>query len=71
MRYMRYSVLILCCLALATSPTGAQQSAQTVQTPRSGAASKMTNYDVVKLIAAGLSEQVVITSIRQAPEPRV
>jgi len=30
-------------------------------------ASKMTNDDVVQLVAAGLSEQVIITSIRQAP----
>jgi hypothetical protein len=30
-------------------------------------ASKMTNDDVVQLVAAGLSEPVIITSIRQAP----
>jgi len=64
---MRPFTLILCYVALATSLVEAQQSAQTVQTPTSSAASKMTNDEVVKLIAAGLSEQVVITAVRQAP----
>lgn len=34
--------------------------------PESPAASKMTNEEVIQLVAAGLSEQVIITSIRQA-----
>lgn len=32
-----------------------------------GADSRMTNADILKLVAAGLSESVIITSIRQAP----
>jgi hypothetical protein len=39
---------------------------QTAQTTKQGV--KMTNADVIQLVTAGLSEQVVITSIRQAPE---
>jgi hypothetical protein len=35
--------------------------------PESPATSKMTNEEVIQLVAAGLSEQVIITSIRQAP----
>ena len=60
---MRCFTLIMCCLLALASLAAAQQSAQT---PTSGAESKMTNDEVVKLIAAGLSEQVVITAVRQA-----
>lgn len=35
--------------------------------PASTASSKMTNDEVIQLVTAGLSEQVIITSIRQAP----
>lgn len=35
--------------------------------PESPATSKMTNEEVIQLVAAGLSEQVIVTSIRQAP----
>lgn len=38
-----------------------------LQNQSSKTASKMTNDDVVQLVAAGLSEPVIITSIRQAP----
>lgn len=35
--------------------------------PASPASPKMTNDEVIQLVTAGLSEQVIITSIRQAP----
>lgn len=35
--------------------------------PPGNSASKMTNDEVIQLVTAGLSEQVIITSIRQAP----
>lgn len=35
--------------------------------PASGASPSMSNSNVVELVAAGLSEQVIITAIRQAP----
>jgi hypothetical protein len=35
--------------------------------PAGNSKSRMTNDDVVQLVTAGLSEQVIITSIRQAP----
>jgi len=48
-----------------------QKPSQAVQSPpskpESPATSKMTNDEVIQLVAAGLSEQVVTTSIRQAP----
>lgn len=47
------------------------ETAQTTQSqtskPSSPTSSKMTNDEVIQLVAAGLSEQVIITSIRQAP----
>jgi hypothetical protein len=38
-----------------------------VTSPPSQGPSKMTNDEVIQLVTAGLSEQVIITSIRQAP----
>ena len=50
-------------------PAGSE-TAQTTQSetskPSSPAASRMTNAEVIELVTAGLSEQVIITAIRQA-----
>jgi hypothetical protein len=48
-------------------PRVAAAPAQDVTTkPAAGATSTMTNSDVIQMVAAGLSEQVISTSIRQA-----
>lgn len=60
---MRLIALTVCWVVLATASGRTTPNPQTA----SASASKMTNADVVKLIAAGLSEQVVITAVRQAP----
>ena len=61
--------LTILCLALGAGPDRAQQTAQPPSSqPASPSKSKMTNADVIQLVTAGLSEQVVIGSIRQAPE---
>lgn len=51
-------IVLICatCLLLVTSTVAAQK-----------AKNAMTNADVVQMVGAGLSEQVIITSIRQAP----
>jgi hypothetical protein len=48
-------------------PAESENSQNQTSKPNSPAASRMTNEDVIQLITAGLSEQVIITSIRQAP----
>jgi hypothetical protein len=45
----------------------AQEAPSETSKPGSPAASRMTNEEVIQLVAAGLSEQVIVTSIRQAP----
>lgn len=55
-------------LSLPTEIAWAHQTAQASQSkPASSAASRMTNADVIQMVTAGLSEQIIIASIRQAP----
>ena len=64
---MRQLALILFCIPLASELT---LVAQTTQSPPSNqaatATSKMTNADVIQMVTAGLSEQVILTAVRQA-----
>lgn len=56
------------CVVLATGLAWAQQTTQSPQSkPASPVISKMTNADVIQMVGAALSDQVIITSIRQAP----
>lgn len=60
--------LLFACLTISVVSFGQDKSVSApTSNPASTAASKMTNADVVEMFKAGLSEQVIITSIRQAP----
>jgi len=64
----RKAAFTLLTLTLGMSLTSAQQTTQSSPAKQAARAiSKMTNADVIQLVTAGLSEQVVTTSIRQAP----
>lgn len=56
---MKKVAVVTMCFALLTGVASAAQSS---------GSSKMTNADVIQLIAAGLSDQVIIGAIRQASE---
>jgi len=51
----------------ATGSETAKETQSETPKPGSPAASRMTNAEVIELVTAGLSEQVIITAIRQAP----
>jgi hypothetical protein len=56
MRRFQIVLIFAACLFFFTSTVNAQKAEKT-----------MTNADVIEMVTAGLSEQIIITSIRQAP----
>ena len=64
---MRSTLITVCWLALGAALTLAGQTTQSEPLkPTASAMSKITNADVIQLVAAGLSEPVIMTAIRQA-----
>jgi hypothetical protein len=63
---MRHLAPTILCIALGTVPLPGSQAAKSAS--RSGATAHrgMSNADVVQLVKAGLSQEVIITAIRQA-----
>ena len=56
------SAAVVCLLFLSTLAAARQD-----KKPNQDAVKKMTNDDIVQMAAAGLSEQIITTAIRQAP----
>ena len=64
---MRLVSLAVLCVGLAASVSAQSQAQRPPTKPAAATEAKVTNADVIQMVAAGLSEQVILSAIQQAP----